>query len=103
MSDQHILKPYFVELRINAVVMAASEAHAMVRAESLASNILSDGELGAESAELVESLKELASLDPEWEGGCLPYGGDGQMTLAEMLPEETPVKDTFTIDMFAPA
>lgn len=100
---ENILKPYFVEMKITAVVMATSEEQAMLQAESHASSIVSDGQMCADSAELIESLQELASFDPKWTGDCIPYGGDKQTPLKMLLPEETPVKDTRTIDMFADA
>lgn len=97
------LKPYFVELKITAVVMAASEAQAMARAESGSSSIVSDGQMECESAELIESLQDLSQMDSEWNGECIPYYGDRQTTLKMLLPETTPPKDTRTLDMFANA
>lgn len=95
------MKPYFVELRITAVVMADSEIDAMVTAESEAREIVRDGELGADDATELTSLEHLKRLDPEWDGRCLPYNGDGRTRLDELLPETEPFKDTKTMDMFA--
>lgn len=96
------LKPYFVELKITAVVMATSETQAMVCAESRASSIVSDEQIGCCSAELIESLEELSRMDPEWDGDCIPYFGDGQTSLKMLLPEtKITEKDTRTLDLFA--
>lgn len=95
------LKPFFVTLKVTAVVMASSDAHAMTRAESFASRIVSDGQLSSDSVENIESLQELSKMDPEWTGDCIPYGGDGVTRLDAMLPNEPPLaKDVHTIDMF---
>ena len=95
-----MLKPYFVELRITAVVMADSVVGAMSEAEASAWDICRGGDLAADDAVAVKSLEHLARLDSEWDGECLPYGGDGSTRLKELLPEETPSKDTLTADMF---
>lgn len=94
------LKPFFVELKVTAVVMAESEAQAMVKAESSASSIISDEGISAEHAEQVESLAEVRGLDPKWTGDSIPYGGDGTLKLKDLLPETAAVRDTHTIDMF---
>lgn len=80
-----MLKPYFVELKITAVVMAESEIDALGVAESEAREICFDGELTAYDATELNSLEQLKRLDHEWDGECIPYGGDGNTTLAELL------------------
>lgn len=94
-------KPYFVELRITAVVMATSLVDAMAIAEDEAREICSDGELTAEDAAELNSLEQLKRLDPEWDGMCIPYNWDGNTRLKDLLPETEPFKDTKTADMFA--
>ena len=96
-----MLKPYFVELTVTDVVMAESPLQAHLVAEEHASAIIRDTELSADSAVLVESLEHLARLEPEWEGGCVPYGGDGNTRLSALLPAAAQAKDARTIDMFA--
>lgn len=97
-----MLKPYFVELKITAVVMAESMMDAMGVAEAEAQDIARDGELTAEDAIAVKSLEHLQRLDSSWDADCLPYNGDGARTLRHLLPEEDPFEDAQTADMFAP-
>ena len=96
-----MLKPYFVELKISAVVMAESEIDALCVAESEAREICGDGELTADDATEVKSLEQLTRLDREWDGMSLPYNGDGNTRLKDLLPEAEPFKDTKTADVFA--
>lgn len=99
--ETEMLKPYFVELKISAVVMAESEIDALCVAESEAREICGDGELTADDATEVKSLEQLKRLDGEWDGMCLPYNGDGNTRLKDLLPETEPFKDTKTAGMFA--
>lgn len=94
-------KPYFVELKITAVVMATSITDAMVVAKKNAHDIFFDGELSADEAEEVKSLEHLQRLCAAWDGRCTPYGGDGNTRLKDLLPETEAPKDTKTADMFA--
>lgn len=96
-----MLKPYFVELKITAVVMAESVIDAMVVAEAEARDIVGDGELTADDAIELHSLEQLKQLDREWDGMCLPYNGDGGTRLKDLLPEAEPFKDTKTEPLFA--
>ena len=96
-----MLKPYFVELKITAVVMAESEVDAFLVAESEAREICGDGELVADDATEVTSLEQLKRLDNEWDGMCLPYNGDGSTRLKDLVPETEPFKDTKTEPLFA--
>lgn len=93
-------KPYFVELRISAVVMAESEMEALGVAESEASDICFDSDLTADDAIEITSLEHLRRLDPLWDGECLAYNGDGVTRLREILPEKEQFKDTKTGDLF---
>lgn len=82
-----MLKPYFVEMKITAVVMAESEIDALCVAEREAREIYSDGALAADNATELNSLEQLKRLDGEWNGMCLPYNGDGNTRLKNLLPE----------------
>lgn len=96
-----MLKPYFVELRVNAVVMAESVIDAMAVAECEARDIVSDCDMDAEDAVEVKSLEHLARLDHKWDGECIPYNGDGNTRLKDILiVEPDSFKDTKTVDMF---
>jgi len=96
-----MLKPYFVELKITAVVMADSVIDALCVAESKTREICSDGELIADNATELNSLEQLKHLDHERDGMCLPYNGDGNTRLKDLLPEAEPFKDTKRAKRFA--
>lgn len=66
-----------------------------------AREICGDGELTADDVTEVKSLEQLKRLDGEWDGMCLPYNGDGNTLLKDLLPETEPFKDTKTAGMFA--
>lgn len=95
------LKPFFVELTYNAVVMAATVADAEVEAERLAHRITSDDSYPRTDATEIRSLAHLRRLDHNWDASCCAYGGD-EPTLGQVLPEEDPPeRDTKTLDMFS--
>jgi hypothetical protein len=99
--ERNVMKPYYVELKIGAVVMADSEVEAMLEAESCSSDIVRDGDLICDSAVEVRSLEHLKGMDREWDGQCIPYGdGANDTRLEELLPEEDPVVDTNTGELF---
>lgn len=91
-----MLKPYFVELKIIAVVMAESGTDALGVAECYAEQICNDGELTADGATELNSLEQLKGCDDGWNGMCVPFGGDGNTPLKDLLPETEPFKDTKT-------
>lgn len=93
------LKPYFVELRVGGVVMAASQADALLRGETFTLDIVRDAGFLGQSATLVRSIEHLQQLDPELTGQGIPYGGQAKVTFAELLPYENP-RDAKTLDMF---
>lgn len=91
-------KFYEVELRWTAVVQANSEMEAYDVAEDEKRDIC--GDVGPD-VDVMGEIKSLTALPVGWDRKCLPYGGDGERRLEELLPEEEPVRDTLTIDMFA--
>ncbi len=88
-------------MKITSVVMAESVIDALGVAESKSSEIFSDGELTAQDATELNSLEQLKRLDHEWDEMCIPYNGDGNTRLKDLLPETDPLKDNKTMDMFA--
>lgn len=87
------MKPYFVELRMTAVVMAESESDAIIEASSLTYDIWSDNDAEVIGAEEVKSLAHLSRLDHKWNGECTPYGQyetDEDKRLNQILPEKDP-------------
>ena len=95
------MKAYYVELKIAAVVIADSEINAMFIAESEAREIVRDTDPEADCATEIKSIEHLQRLDALWDGMCIPYGGDGNTRLKDLLPESDPFVDTKTPDMFA--
>ncbi|WP_454751653.1 hypothetical protein [Cupriavidus necator] len=91
------MKLFTVEISVTAVVMAESEMEAYSVAAYEAREIWSDAEPDIGVHGEVQSLDRLPE---EWDGMSLPYGGDGETRLKDLLPETEPVRDTRTIDMF---
>ncbi|MFZ2403701.1 MAG: hypothetical protein WAW41_01090 [Methylobacter sp.] len=80
-------KPYFVEIKIKIVVMAESLVDAIMFGEENINNILADGVSVDGAARDLLSLDQLYDLDPEWDGGSIPYNNDDTM-LKDLLPEK---------------
>ena len=95
------MKAYYVELKIAAVVMAYSELDAMGIADIEAREIVLETDPEADCATEIKSIDHLQRLDALWDGMCIPYGGDGNTRLKDLLPESDPFVDTKTPDMFA--
>lgn len=94
------MKPYLVELKVTAVVMANSEVEAMLEADFHTLDIVRDGEFVCDEAVEVTSLEHLAELDQEWDGECIPYGDETERRLKDILPESAPFVDTKTMSLF---
>lgn len=90
------MKPFIVELKVTAVVMAESDKDAYNVAHSKSAEIVGD-EL---EVDVQGELTCLRHLPDGWEPDCVPYGGDGDTMLRDLVPEEEPTRDTKTIDMF---
>ena len=94
------MKPYTVELTITAIVMATSEMDAHKAAIENRRDIWSDV---VPNVGVIREIKALDRLPESWDPDCLPYGGDGETRLKDLLPETEPERDTRTIDMFQDA
>lgn len=75
-------KLYEVHLTITAVILADSESHAMILAERNSSTIVRDYDLSAEHAREIKSLDDLTEM---WDGECIPYGGDNDTKIKDLL------------------
>ena len=73
---------FTVELTDFIVVVAddASHAYEMARDHRTAACMDSQPEYN-----VVGEVKTLGELPGDWDGDCLPYGGDGKATLGEIL------------------
>lgn len=91
------MKLYTVEISVTAVVMAETEkeAHSVARFEL--TDIVRDSD---PDIDVHGEVKSLDRLPASWDPMCLPYGGDGETRLKDLLPQTEPVRDTRTIDMF---
>lgn len=78
------MKLYQIEITTIAVIAAYDEASALDIAESDARSIFSDD--CNPRIELDREVTCLADLRHGWDGGCIPYGGDGKTRLKAMLP-----------------
>jgi hypothetical protein len=69
-------------MKTTVVVMASDAFHALQVAKENRREIELDSELEPGIAFPVVSL---ADLPGEWDGECLPYGGDGETPLKDLL------------------
>lgn len=77
-----LLKPYKLVMKTTVVVMANNARHAEMIARENRREIERDSELEPGIAFPVNSL---ADLDDSWNGDCIPYGGDGNTRLKDLL------------------
>jgi hypothetical protein len=78
------VKLYEVEITTIAVIAADDESHAQQIAESEARQIFSDDL--SPRIKLDGEVKSLDRLQQGWDGECIPYGGDGNTRLKDLLP-----------------
>jgi hypothetical protein len=73
---------YIVNVEATLVVKAESEEAAVAIAEKA----VSVEDHGAEvNAFVTGEVHHVTALPVEWDGGCLPFGGDGEETIAQIL------------------
>lgn len=83
------MKPYMIEITTYAVVMAEDASHAYEAALAFRGEIMRDD--SAPLIDVVGKIDKEADLRNGWDGGCIPYGGDGNTTLAALLaPNPSP-------------
>lgn len=96
-------KPFPVTFSYVAIVMADNQAHAEVVARATQQDILKDlrdKDIGVSCGNAIPDESSLAAHG--YDGTCLPYGGNGDATLREIIAglSAAPAQDTKTIDMF---
>jgi hypothetical protein len=91
------MKLFTVEVSVTAVVAAENEMEAYSVVSFEFPDIVRDAE---PDIDVHGEVKSLDRLPADWDGMSLPYGGDGETRLKDLLPETEPVRDTRTIDMF---
>ena len=77
------MKPYMIEITTYGVVMADDEAHARQVADSYKREIFGDD--WNPRIEVDGAVVKVEDLAHGWDGECIPYGGDGNTKLAELL------------------
>lgn len=95
------MKPFAVEVSFTMIVMAEDETDAYRAALNDASEAWS--ETYDQDYRVLGEIKTEADLKRhKWDGQCIPYGGDGNTRLSDILAsiEPEPERDTRTIDMF---
>lgn len=95
------MKPYAVEISFTMIVMADDESDAFHCARENASEAW--GDTYDPSFDVCGQVKAEADLKRhKWDGQCIPYGGDGDTRLSDILAtiDAEPERDDKTIDMF---
>ncbi|WP_027798295.1 hypothetical protein [Paraburkholderia dilworthii] len=97
------MKPYAITMSVTAVVMAENEQHARIVAERDKREIF--GDVYGDQIKYSPATEMTCEADLEkvgWDDLCIPYGGDGNTRLSDILAavESEPERDTRTIDMF---
>lgn len=78
------MKPYAVEVTLHMVVMADDEKHARTVGRRFVRDAVYDND-----PDDVYTMREVTCDDdmPEgWDGLCIPYNGDGNTRLKDLLP-----------------
>lgn len=77
------MKFYRVEFTMTAIVQAEDEGDAY----SVADDAWRDIRSGSDPCiSIGDEVRSLAELTDGWDGMCLPYGGDGNTRLQDLLP-----------------
>jgi hypothetical protein len=79
---------FAVELTVIAVVQAENEIEAMETAESEQHAICRDTDMDVGFTSEVKSVADLKRH--RWDERCIPYGGDGNTTVGELLEQDEP-------------
>lgn len=79
------MKLYSVELKVIAVVEAEDENEAIQAAEDGKREIF--GDVDGPDITVLSEVESLSDLTDGWDGDCIPYGGDGNTRIHELLAE----------------
>lgn len=78
------MKMWNVEVSYVAVVLAGDEIEAAEVARRNAREIVRDA--GESDCVVTHELKAVSDFRDEWDGACIPYGGDGNKRINELNP-----------------
>ena len=74
---------YSVDLSTTVVVQAVDAVDAFRKAMREQRTICTEGDMTIDVGAEIRSLAELTGM---WDGECLPYGGDGNTRLKDLMP-----------------
>lgn len=96
------MKPYAVEVSFTMIVMAEDETEAYHVADENAREAWGDTQ-SPDYMVLNPVTSEEQLKFRGWDGNCIPYGGDGDTRLKDIIANLEPelVRDDKTVDMFA--
>lgn len=80
------MKLYVVEITVRTVVQAEDEIDAILVTEENWSEIASDSR---PDVDVSREVLEQRHLPSGWDLGCLPYGGDGNTRMSEIIGQES--------------
>jgi hypothetical protein len=84
------MNPYVVEFKLRVVVMAEDEVHAHCVAQGEFREITRDEDPAISVEREVQSQRDLQS---GWDLRCIPYGGDGNTRLSEIIGDRAPAQE----------
>lgn len=76
-------KAFVAEYTVRAIIMANDESEAHIVADAKWREIKGEER---PSVDVVGELKKVSDLPDGWDLQCIPYGGDGNTRLAELVP-----------------
>ena len=80
-------KPFVVNIQTQAIVMAEDADHAEDEARSRLRDIISDADPDVEALGVAASEQDL--IEAGWNGECIPYNGDGDTRLKDIIAAPT--------------
>jgi len=84
------MKAYVVELTVRTVIMAHDEHDAFIAARTQFRDIARD-----ETPDVFvdDEVRTEDDLPDGWDLGCLPYNGDGETRLADIIGNQAPAQE----------
>lgn len=90
-----MLKMYILDMTTTVVVMADSPEHAGVVANENRREIVNDSEFEVRGTPKVVTAENLHN---GWCTDCIPYGGDGDTRIVDLLPDNAEMTGAVRVD-----